>query len=75
MHYLETISPQPLLAQLLSALLGLSVFVLEEACSAGDSLPATQVRRRKPVALVRRILTTECVPLSLEHPGDNNSRG
>lgn len=43
LHYLETISPGPLLVQLLSALLGLSVFVLEEACSSVDGLSAAKV--------------------------------
>eukprot|EP00903_Cladosiphon_okamuranus_P018811 g17303.t1 len=42
LHFLETISPDSLLVQLLSGLLGLSVFILEEGCSGAGSLPAVQ---------------------------------
>lgn len=44
LHFLETISPGALLTQLLSGLLGLSVFVLEEGCSGAGSLRGVQAR-------------------------------
>ena len=44
LHYLETISPGPLLVQLLSSVLGLSVFILEEACASIDDMSAAKVR-------------------------------
>lgn len=45
LHFLETISPGSLLVQLLSGLLGLSVFVLEEGCSGAGGLPGVQARK------------------------------
>eukprot|EP00752_Nemacystus_decipiens_P004283 g3912.t1 len=56
LHFLETISPGSLLVQLLSGLLGLSIFVLEEGCSEAGSLPGVQASveaaRRKVVEAV-----------------------
>lgn len=48
LHFLETISPGPLLVQLLSALLGLSVFILEEACLGAGSLPGVEASNLHP---------------------------
>lgn len=57
LHYLETISPQSLLAQLLSALLGLSMFVLEEASSSHEGgLPVVKVKPEFLRVVSRRIL-------------------
>lgn len=60
--YLESISPQPLLVQLLSALLGLSIFVMEEACSSAKCLPVVKVKRLNLSVPTREALSTPAFP-------------